>query len=577
MTSLKEARLFSLAPLLVIGACSTNPRPLGDDGPAGPCKFTKQPTALDLAWDELDPNGLPVNPRFRTQDDDQRTRNAADYCLPDPRVFCGGFPERRPTLRPEDARCQGPSPDPHCVRAGGDPLCTQQATTLDLPRPPGADESRLPLVNQFHDVVCAVAATRNRIRGHVNWLPVTYSGWLTFESADGFDRDYDLDLRVERLAGLTRYNAGTGYYAGHPGYIHVELARDDSFGHVGYPADWDPQHPSLDAIKQWAEAWDWKDFHALAELRGEWARDLLIRNRRAVVVGLYGLDAEHGGHAELHPAHALAVEQGCSSGPGPDGWLEARWAIFIMNRGHEGFCSLWTTAHHYFDRQSLTLRLPVEGLPAGTDCGPASAECHVEAAFTANIAGVVGPEVRTAAPGDQALVTLSWANREDGTPRTDLNLPVRVNGVVTLRWKGDRRSCPAPPPDPKAADRTTLDDPMAAVWLRNAAEAADPLSSTTGDDKPLVAPTMPLPAASPGQGGFCPSGRDCTGVKAALTDRVLATVAFAPGDDARLCMEAEKAQRTGRLHEEEMNERLFKECANLRQAHPEMFRASPSP
>ena len=58
----------------------------------------------------------------------------------------------------------------------------------------------------------------------------------------------------------------------------------------------------------------------------------MIDGRFAIVVGLAGLDCEHGCGTELHPVYGLAIR--VNDDPSDD-----TWAIFVRNWGNEGYCS----------------------------------------------------------------------------------------------------------------------------------------------------------------------------------------------------------------------------------------------
>jgi hypothetical protein len=86
--------------------------------------------------------------------------------------------------------------------------------------------------------------------------------------------------------------------------------------------------------------------------------DMMLDGHQAVVIGMAGLDYEHGAQSELHPVFLLAVREGQ---PGTYGYFNTldpsndHWAIFARNYGDEGMCS--SQELHLTD-QNLTVVLP---------------------------------------------------------------------------------------------------------------------------------------------------------------------------------------------------------------------------
>ena len=58
----------------------------------------------------------------------------------------------------------------------------------------------------------------------------------------------------------------------------------------------------------------------------------MISRRRAVVIGLMGLDSEHDIYSESHPVYAMAIEVN-------DDLHDNTWIVFARNTGTEGNCS----------------------------------------------------------------------------------------------------------------------------------------------------------------------------------------------------------------------------------------------
>jgi hypothetical protein len=96
--------------------------------------------------------------------------------------------------------------------------------------------------------------------------------------------------------------------------------------------------------------------------------DQMVANHDAVVIGLMGLDTEHGAPSELHPVHAIAIRENARGAIDP---ANDSWAIFVRNWGNKGERG---SQQHYLDAGTITLDLPRPGnvasnavvLPTGT-------------------------------------------------------------------------------------------------------------------------------------------------------------------------------------------------------------------
>jgi hypothetical protein len=256
---------------------------------------------LNLAWTVRDPNGLPHNPRWAFQ----QVGSGGQMPLADPERQCGGFP----TTNDESRR-------------RGDPQCTDQDTRVDLP-------------TGWHKPVCGAELLKDgrwdKLRGHVNWQPVTVSGYLTWNDVSPRypfgDGDHTLSLEpaeedgTTRLAGLTRYNTVQGYnlYA-----YHIEYSGTEMVDHFSHPW-WTAHRDRVESGEVPA------DHHPLP---GQ-----IVNGTYAIATGLFGLDAEHKGYSELHPVYALSVLVSCAEAPDADGYFNAEWAVFLRNWGNEGFCA----------------------------------------------------------------------------------------------------------------------------------------------------------------------------------------------------------------------------------------------
>ena len=149
---------------------------------------------------------------------------------------------------------------------------------------------------------------------HVNWFPVTFDG--TADSADFStwpgDGDWHIDFRPNDI--------------------------ESNMGRFTLLAEFDSDETTENFISKF-----WKN---------EVDLQMIVHKNTARVIGLMGLDTEHGppgGHGELHPTYVLQFRAG-GSGPPID-----RWAFFVRNWGNEGYCG---ASQHYLDLQLFTLRFP---------------------------------------------------------------------------------------------------------------------------------------------------------------------------------------------------------------------------
>jgi hypothetical protein len=160
-------------------------------------------------------------------------------------------------------------------------------------------------------------------------MVATYEGklhWsdhsLPFPAALG-DDDYNWDLYPKNCSGLTAQN---------PDAIHLEFDSDETVDNI-------------------SDGW-WNQFHSMVDEGDASARQLIGETGNglpdAIVIGLMGLDAEHGGGSELHPVYVMAIH--LQDDPNND-----QWAILARNWGDEGECS---HGKEVVEINSLSLLIP---------------------------------------------------------------------------------------------------------------------------------------------------------------------------------------------------------------------------
>jgi hypothetical protein len=405
MSRLHTIGALGLLALLVSGCPALQP-------PSPPPPSTQ---ALNLAWEVRDPNGLPHNPRWAFQ----RVEADGQMPLADPEKQCGGFP----TTTDEGRR-------------RGDPQCTGQDTGVDLP-------------TGWHKPVCGAEFLSDgrwgKLRGHVNWKPVTVSGYLTWNDVSERypfgDGDDTLSLEpadsdgTPRRPGLTVYNQVPGYnlYAYHIEYNGTETVARFS-------------HPWWTAHRERVES---GEVPAASNPRpGQ-----IVNGTFAIVTGLFGLDAEHQGYSELHPVYALSVLVSCADTPDANGYFNDEWAVFVRNWGNEGFCADWH-AYHMLDLPDAvyTFQIPLPGVD------PASVKLGERTRFLANLprpgASTHPGKGPFLVPNTQG-VAVRFQLPESAGPLSRPNDPPRLHGLLHLQWQARGsapRTCPrrAPVPAPRA-------------------------------------------------------------------------------------------------------------------------------
>jgi len=317
------------------------------------------PTGLapfDLVGSTLDQNGLPQNPAWQWERDHSGSH-------PDPVTLCGGFPYLNPS-------------NTSLGIGFGAPPCTSQSPSVNDP-------------SGFNNDVCASGATSGRLHGHLNWWPVTATGTILWVDHKDWtqlgDDDYDFTLTPTTATGLTTNNAHVGGKPANPQMYVVEFDSDETVDHID-------------------RGW-WNDFHKAVDNNGGksgGAPGAMIDGHEAIVIGLLGLDSEHGAYSELHPVYGMAIH--LNDDPKDD-----TWSILVRNWGDEGFCS---QDEMTIPLTTLSFFLPRPGATGGT--------ANTDAVFSNND-NTVSVLIQ---PGG-AVVTVDLGPPESGT---------LIHGTVHFSW-----------------------------------------------------------------------------------------------------------------------------------------------
>ena len=237
---------------------------------------------------------------------------------------------------------QGRIPNPDSCNDGQpySPACTQDKPFQDQP-------------DLGHEAFCFLgkAISGSPIQpffGHADWMVAQYDGsigWFNF--ADDFDYNLllvpgTLPLGTGNEHGITTNNNHVDGDSSKPQYIEIEWDSNET--DAAFPEPDNPGTP-LSWWAQFKQAAHADDTQQLASL-------LHPRNKGSLacgsVVGLFGLDCDHGCRSELHPVYALAIQR--TEDP-----ADNEWSVLARNWGTGGYCSQYNDE---LAEASLSLVLP---------------------------------------------------------------------------------------------------------------------------------------------------------------------------------------------------------------------------
>lgn len=323
---------------------------------------------FNVLWDTTDENGFPSDPYWEAQ------TSRYQQVLP-------------PVSDPQHEACVQ---TPYLKTPGGpgQEACTIQDTVIDTPE-------------DFPNVLCFFYPG-STVHGHVNWMAVTASGYLSWLNlADDWDYNFRLVPRVQDTApqqdrGLTTNNNRVTDGSS-PRYMEIEFA-------------------SSEVADQFRTPW----WQGLADLVDPLSLPALSRyihpadpnqDPFGVAVGLFGLDCEHDCRSELHPVYALAIQ--VDENPNSN-----TWAVFVRNWGDEGFCS---SLNHEINlvNQKMSLLLPWPGAKG--------LKADVEQLSPQAPPPTVGLLQSQSGKGEGALVTFDLPKPQEGG---------LIEALLRFRWSG---------------------------------------------------------------------------------------------------------------------------------------------
>lgn len=213
--------------------------------------------------------------------------------------------------------------------------------------------------------------------------------------------------------------------------FHVDLVprnRAANFARTSITAEFDSDETTDQFLSNWWNGFD-DDEHVAA-----------LKERDARMIGLFGIDTEHGPHAELHPVYVFMVRAGSGKVLGGGGAILDTWGIFVRNWGNEGECG---GSQHYLDEQEFTLRFSA---PKGAEVATS-----VKEAIQTNFdAGTMN--------GDWSIFKISGfspiQHDADGTfveKTFSIGPPDQqtfIDGSLSIQWMCGSDFCPTPPSTP---------------------------------------------------------------------------------------------------------------------------------
>lgn len=240
------------------------------------------PYHLDLENSDWDLNGIPLNPRWCSQDAAQQ-----------------------PTLPSQSGSGTGV-----CGKPWTTPCTDQAPQIIDLPDWYDIDP---------YDQLAKTCAVSGPLGKHVNWGLVAYEGTAEWEAwskpsdisldprhPDWPDDDYNINVERTDSASYTRQNSQN---------LHTEFDSDETIDNFDTPW-WNRIH---DAVKNDTA-------------------NSLIDKKEIIEIGELGLDCAHSCGSEIHPVlgMALHVQEDLS---------DDVWTVFARNSGDEGFCGHVSIVH----------------------------------------------------------------------------------------------------------------------------------------------------------------------------------------------------------------------------------------
>jgi hypothetical protein len=287
-----------------------------------------------------------------------------------------------------------------------------------------------------NSLICTVGNLQSKLHGHADWLVATQHGCVNWED-QSFDGDYNFRLfpADELRSVITKNNSH---------FIGLEFDSSETIASV-QSQFW--QDLRTEVAKENNDT----SSHA-AQIAAILNPNHPEQNPRAAVVGLFGLDCEHGCKSEIHPVLALAIETNADPN-------DNTWHLFVRNWGDEGFCSHYRHLVNFPDNQ-VNILLFDDASSQGLQVIPGTTRVFVTG-------GVQVP-----------FPTVSfWQNRGPVVSVT-LPAPEKTRALVELelhlKWNQMAAPVCTPPPPALAAFRAPEEPNAAEDYLEKARRNAPP-------------------------------------------------------------------------------------------------------
>jgi hypothetical protein len=254
---------------------------------------------------------------------------------------------------------------------------------------------------------------------HANWFPATFEGKIKCcggkngPAYEFGDNDFHIDLDPTNTPG-------------------------SNIGRSALTTEFDAGETTEKFQSNWWDGFD-DDEHVHA-----------LVHHDARIIGLLGIDTEHGPHGELHPVYVFTVRAPSDKVLGASPLIDT-WGIFVRNWGNEGACG---GSQHYLELSQFTLRFTA---PAGAEGATSVVERSPATNFDA------GSENGSNFSGFTRSRLSPVQHDANGKPFVEMTFTIGppeqhtfIDGSLSIGWKCGNDFCPQPslaptPPAPLSA------------------------------------------------------------------------------------------------------------------------------
>ncbi len=259
-----------------------------------------------------------------------------------------------------------------------------------------------------NSVICKIGNFTAPFDGHADWIVATQQGCVDWE---GHTPDDDYNFRLfppnRNRSGLTKNNGQ---------FIGLEF----DFAETLVNADL----PTWTSVREQVDLEDNGQQSHQAEIGALLNPGNPAVNPRAAVVGIFGLDCEHGCKSEVHPVLAFAVETKADPN-------DNTWVLFVRNWGTGGYCSQYRHLVNFPNNQLSILLVDDPG------SGGATLIPGMNKMFATPGSNIAFPTV-SYWPGRGPVVTFTLPSPEQTLAYAELEIHLRWNNFPAP-------ACTAPP------------------------------------------------------------------------------------------------------------------------------------